>query len=212
MNLAQRHRQALCETAAEVGPQAPTLCPPWDVADLMAHLVLRERRPDAAAALAVPALSGYAGRVQEGLADRGLPELLALVRSGPPRWMPTSWDKLDDAVNAAEFLVHHEDIRRAQPGWQVQDLDRESAESAWVTVKRLGRFVYRSAPVGVVVVAPGFGRSLVRRPPAGARSVVVTGPPLELLLHAFGRSRVARVEVDGRPEDVAALAGTDRQM
>ena len=35
--------------------------------------------------------------------------------------------------------------------------------------------------------------------------VTVTGEPVELLLFAFGRRPVAQVELDGSPEDVAAV-------
>ena len=69
----------------EVGPDAPTLCEGWLTADLAAHLVIRERRPDAAPGLVLPALSGYMDRVQRSVRDRySWPELVAKVRSGPP--------------------------------------------------------------------------------------------------------------------------------
>ncbi|MFE3703838.1 maleylpyruvate isomerase family mycothiol-dependent enzyme, partial [Nocardia tengchongensis] len=48
MTLAQRERQALVEAMAAAGPDAPTLCGEWTARDLAAHLVVRERRPDAA--------------------------------------------------------------------------------------------------------------------------------------------------------------------
>ena len=44
--------------------------------------------------------------------------------------------------------------------------------------------------------------------PAG-RSVTIAGEPGELVLHAFGRAAV-RVETDGDPADVAALAAASR--
>jgi uncharacterized protein (TIGR03083 family) len=42
-------RLALCTLLDKTGPDAPTLCEGWNTGDLAAHLVLRERRPDAAA-------------------------------------------------------------------------------------------------------------------------------------------------------------------
>lgn len=212
MNTARVHRQALCDTAAALPPSAPTLCDPWTAQDLLVHLIVRERRPDTLLGPAVPALAGHSRRVTDAVGRADYGALVERVRTGPPRWQPTSWSRVDDLANTAEFLVHHEDLRRGTPGWAPQDLDPRSTVAAWGTVQTMGRLLYRAAPVGVVVVAPGHGRKLVRRPPAGARSVVLTGDPLELLLHAFGRTGVAGVEVDGRAEDVAALAGTERSV
>ena len=47
MSVAQRERAALVEILRAVGPDAPTLCEGWTTRDLVAHLVVRERRPDA---------------------------------------------------------------------------------------------------------------------------------------------------------------------
>ncbi len=35
---------ALCDTALREGPDAPTLSDPWDVQDLLCHLLVRERK------------------------------------------------------------------------------------------------------------------------------------------------------------------------
>ena len=49
MSYSREERLALCALLDETGPDAPTLCEGWTTGDLAAHLVLRERRPDAAA-------------------------------------------------------------------------------------------------------------------------------------------------------------------
>ena len=49
-----KERGALCDTIAETGPDAPTLCVGWLTADLAAHLMARENRPDAAAGIILP--------------------------------------------------------------------------------------------------------------------------------------------------------------
>lgn len=46
------------------GPDAPTLCEGWTARDLAAHLVVRERRLDAAPGILVPQLAGYTAKVQ----------------------------------------------------------------------------------------------------------------------------------------------------
>ena len=84
-NLAQQERHALCDLFAELGPAAPTLCEGWTAADLAAHLVVRERRPDSGPGIVWPPLAGYTDRVR--LAERDKTpwtELVAAVRSGPP--------------------------------------------------------------------------------------------------------------------------------
>src|SRR6187397_374577 len=104
---ARRERSALCDTFERVGPDAPTLCSPWLTRDLAAHLVLREHRPDAAAGMAVPALADHLKRVQDGYAAWDWPRLVDQVRSGPPAWSPAALARVDEAVNTAEFFVHH---------------------------------------------------------------------------------------------------------
>jgi uncharacterized protein (TIGR03085 family) len=52
-DLAQLERSRLCDLFLEVGPDQPTLCEGWTTADLAAHLVIRERRPDAAPGILV---------------------------------------------------------------------------------------------------------------------------------------------------------------
>ena len=45
MTYAQDERAALAALLHETGPDGPTLCEGWQTRDLVAHLVLRERRP-----------------------------------------------------------------------------------------------------------------------------------------------------------------------
>ena len=81
MTAASRERAALVNTMRAVGPDAPTLCGEWTTRDLAAHLVLRERRPDAAAGILVPALAGYTARKQQRLTDStDWPDLLEMSR------------------------------------------------------------------------------------------------------------------------------------
>ena len=82
---AQQERTLLCDLLDELGPGAPTLCEGWVTADLAAHLVVRERRPDSGPGLVWPALAGYTDRVRRSVRDRtAWPDLVGMVRSGPP--------------------------------------------------------------------------------------------------------------------------------
>jgi len=68
---AQRERQALCDRFDEVGPDEPTLSGEWTTRDLAAHLIVRERRPDAAGGILIGAIAGVtAGYLAERAQDR----------------------------------------------------------------------------------------------------------------------------------------------
>ena len=73
---AQLERHALADTMLAVGPDAPTLCDPWRVRDLAAHLILRETRPDLAAGMFVPRLQARLERAQDELAATDFGELV----------------------------------------------------------------------------------------------------------------------------------------
>lgn len=205
-------RRLIASTATDLGPDAPTLCEPWSVRDLLAHLVLRESRPDALPGVAapVPALQRHTRSVQERIAGRDFGDLVGQVVDGPAPWWPTRLRVLDRLVNTAELAIHHEDMVRAQPGWEPTHLPQEVQAQLWRTLPAAGRMAYRGAPTGVVAVAPGHGRVALRRPPDGAGTVVLRGTPLELVLHAFGREAHARVVVEGADADAAALASHRR--
>ncbi len=211
MNLAQHHRQAFCDAAEAAGPQAPTLCEGWTVADLVAHVVVRDGRPDAVVAMVLPPAQRHGEAVRHEFASLPFPELLDRARSGPPRWSPARLPGVDDAMNVVEFVVHREDIVRADPAWTADtsdQVDHQTADASWSALRRMGRLLYRGSPTGVVVRVPTLGRAVMRRPSRGQGSVVVTGQPLELVLHAFGRTTHAHVEVSGDASDVAAFSTT----
>ena len=218
MTHAQDERRAICAVLTELGPDRPTLCRGWQTADLAAHLVLRERRPDAGAGILGGPLAGYTRRVQSGLSKRTpFPKLVELIRTGPPRMSFFGLPGTDERLNLVEYFVHHEDVRRAQPGWQPRSLSAGLSDVLW---DRLGlaRFLMRKAPVGVELVradaaaaagspvTPQAGNGRVRIT-AKARTpvVTVTGDPAELTLWAMGRTSVANVRLAGNDNDVAAL-------
>jgi uncharacterized protein (TIGR03085 family) len=208
MNLAQERRAALCDAALRAGPDAPTLCTGWTVRDLLVHLIVRDGRPDAMIGQMVPFLRGHASRVTADLAAADFEDLVERVRTGPPRFAPTSWPRVDDVANTLEFVLHHVDIVRATAGDQTPEFDDATQRAMLVTLRRMGRLLLRRVPVGVVVVAPGRGRASVRRPPGGRGTVVITGTPVELMVFASGRREHATVEVSGDEADRAALAAT----
>jgi uncharacterized protein (TIGR03085 family) len=208
--VARAERRALCDTFLELGPAAPTLCHPWLTRELAAHLVLRERRPDLAAGMWVRPLKGHLERGQARIADSAWTQLVDTVRDGPPWWTPMHFAKVDALVNTSEFVIHHEDVLRGDGAVGPRREVPERTAQAVLSVLRSGASVMvRRSPVGVRLVAPG-AEPISAGPKAAVaagRLVTVTGEPVELLLLAAGRIRVADVVLDGAPEDVLALKG-----
>jgi uncharacterized protein (TIGR03085 family) len=201
----------LCALLDETGPDAPTLCEGWRTADLAAHLVLRERRPDAGLGVLGGPLARHTARVQQGLKARtSYRQLVQAIRTGPPSLSLFALPGVDARANFAEYFVHHEDVRRAQPGWQPRPFDHRLADALWAQLSK-ARLMLRKVPVGVE-----FARDDLADPPAvdhparmtvRPRTPVVTvvGAPGELLMWTFGRTAAARVRIEGAEADVAAL-------
>ncbi|MEJ3747763.1 TIGR03085 family metal-binding protein [Actinomycetes bacterium KLBMP 9797] len=189
---AQSERQALADLFLTVGPEAPTLCEGWTARDLAAHLVVRERRPDAAAGILLGPLHRHSERVRLALATKPYPELVGLVRR-PPWWSPVSNPLTDAAANTMEFFIHHEDVRRGRPGWRPRALPRGLEEALWRQARRVARLALRRVRAAVLIQAPGYGETTVG---AGGERVRLVGAPGELVLFLSGRQRAARVQVD----------------
>ena len=205
MSYSREERLALCGLLEKTGPDAPTLCEGWNTGDLAAHLVLRERRPDAAAGIIGGPLAGYTARVQNRIRERTpFPDLVGMIRSGPPRLSVMAIPGMDERVNAVEFFVHHEDVRRAAPDWEPRDITSGESGMLWRRL-RIARFMLRKAPVGVELARddidmgqvsgdrPAFRITAKNATPA----VTVIGSPAELTMWVMGRSTKARVRFDG---------------
>jgi uncharacterized protein (TIGR03085 family) len=206
VSYAREERAALAALLDETGPDSPTLCEGWRTRDLAAHLVLRERRPDAAAGVLGGPLAGYTARVQQSFLDRySYSDLVALFRSGPPWLSVFAIPAADEAANAVEYFVHHEDVRRAVDGWMERPLGDGLAELLWKRLKA-ARVVLRAAPTGVVLAREDGGKLDLIVAKNTAPSVTVTGAPAELTMWAMGRGRAAHVSLDGTDEAVARLA------
>ncbi len=203
---ATEERRRFADLLAEIGPDAPTLCEGWTTRDLAAHVIVRERRPDAALGLVISRLSGRTKRVQSDVAGRDWPELIDAVRSGPPRWSPTRIGRVDRLVNTTEFFVHHEDVRRAQPEWTIRELDDDLLDDLDTALRRSAKMFARNAPAGLVL-EPDAGRARIvaneSEPP-----VTVRGPIGELVMWMFGRQSHARVVYDGPSDAVESLRAT----
>jgi uncharacterized protein (TIGR03085 family) len=209
MSIAQRERSALVEILRAAGPDAPTLCEGWTTRDLAAHLVVRERRPDALPGLLGGPLASYTARLQNELAAATTyDDLVELLASGPPVF--SLFKALDPLASIHEMFVHHEDLRRAQTGWEPRELDAKTTAAVRRRIPLISR-------VGLAKSMAAVPARLTLRTPNGqtvvavgnGSPVTVTGEPGELLLFAFGRNAV-RVDFSGDDDVVAAVRAAKR--
>ncbi|MHB8263125.1 MAG: TIGR03085 family metal-binding protein [Acidimicrobiales bacterium] len=199
---ARTERQALCDLLDQVGADAPTLCEGWTSADLAAHLVIRDNRPDALPGIMLPQLAAYTSRVQHKVARRSFNDVVSTIRHGPPKWSPVRLKPVDSLVNTVEYFIHHEDVRRAQPDWQPRQLESELENILWSRFRQMQRLLFRKAGVTLRIESAGFaalGSS------DGPHDVTLAGNPSELLIFATGRKKNALIEVHGPDEAIAAL-------
>jgi uncharacterized protein (TIGR03085 family) len=195
--LAERERTAVADLMAELGPDAPTCCAGWTTAHLAAHLVVRDRRPDALAGYALESagqggpLVAWAHSAEDRLrTTTPYDEVVRRVRSGPPVWLPMAWPPVAAVLNVTEFAIHHEDVRRAQPDWSPRTLPREDQDALWSAA---GLYARRAAGRRGLVLRRTDAEGVEKRMGAGGRTV--EGEPLELLLWLARRRDVARVTV-----------------
>jgi uncharacterized protein (TIGR03085 family) len=196
-----RERRELCDLFEELGPDAPTLCEGWATIDLAAHLVVRERRPTGGPGIL---LGGPFARHTEQLmakeAARGYRVVVDRVRNGPPLG-PFAVPGLRTVLNLQEYVVHHEDVRRANglgPRADRPDLQ----DAVWGNLRRGARLMLRRVRGATVRLARRDGDSVTS---GSGPEVTVTGDPVDLLLYLFGRKAAASVDITGDEDAKAAF-------
>ncbi len=206
-NPARRERSELCDLFVELGPDEPTLCGDWTTRDLAAHLVVRERRPDAAVGIIVSKAAGYTDKVQAGVADTEWTDLVDTVRCGPPVWSPTKIGAVDKLANTVEFFVHLEDVRRAQPTWEPRELDADLADTLYGVLSKMAKRLVKGSPVGIVLEPIDGHEPIVAK--EAEPSVTVRGPVGELVMFVYGRQAHSTVEVFGDDASTTAVNAAD---
>lgn len=202
--VAQVERAELCRLFDELGPDAATLSGDWDTHHLAAHLRVREASPLGAVKMLRPRVAN--AEVEALVREGDFAGLVDELRAGPPRLSAFGPAPVDRKANALEFFIHHEDVRRAQPGWTARELPRWAEDQLWRRIRLFAKVLMRSAPVGVELQRSDTGETAVAS--KRADRVVVRGLPSEISLFAYGRSQVARVELSGSPTGQARLRGT----
>jgi uncharacterized protein (TIGR03085 family) len=187
-SLAQQERSTLCDLLLEYGAAAPTLCEGWLAADLAAHLVVRERRPDSGPGLVWPRLAAYTEKVRRAERDRvPFETLVETVRGGPPALLRP----FDGPMNTVEFFIHTEDLRRGRDGWLPRVVSSELADALWARVGPGG--MAKKVPARIVLTSPGRD---AKEAGSGPR-LTLAGDPGELVMFGAGRQVAAQVEIDG---------------
>jgi len=201
-SLNRSERISLAHAFAQAGEKQATLCEGWNTKDLLVHLIIRERRPDTAAGIVFPFLKSWREKVERDLASRSYDELIQTFKSGPGALSPFALPGVDNFANLIEFVIHHEDVRRAQPNWQ----PRVGIEELQLEIKRrLPKFsllALRRSPVGVVML-DGTGQQIWLK--RGNTTVELHGEPIEILLYLSGRQPHAQVSLHGSPAAIATF-------
>lgn len=194
-------RRAFRTTLDEVGPDAPTWCPPWTAADMAAHVVSGEIAggtmsyvPRHLVARGVRIGSGaVVNRSRDLLLHRlrrkGFDWALDRLDAPPPRLLSRGRPGL---VTFFETWVHHEDVRRAN-GMGPDPVRESPALQACLAFA----FRYQRKPLGgyAVEVATPDGESILFG--AGEPAVTLRGPLADALLWLVGRPAGVAVEVVG---------------
>jgi uncharacterized protein (TIGR03085 family) len=202
-DLDQRERRELCDLLDELGPDHPTLCEGWTTSALAAHLVVRERQPLAGPGILFggPFESTTERFMNRELEKHGYHGTVERVRTGPPPG-PLRVGAVRYRVNLIEMTTHHEDVRRANeraPRTDRRDLDDAVWEMLGATL-RLVALRARIRNLRVELHRPDG--ATVASGKEGSPKVVLSGPPVEVLLHLQGRRDASQAELSG---DAAAL-------
>jgi len=187
-SVAQLERAQLCDLLDEIGPARATLCEGWTTHHLVAHLAVREG--------SFREQLRSAGRdgdrlVDETVRTHDFGELVERVRSGPPRLSVWGLPGADRVLNTLEYLIHHEDARRGEPGWEPRELPRWVEDAVWSQVVRTAKLSSLRRKERLTFVRADTGdEAVVSR---GEGEQVLGGLPSELALYVSGRKQAARV-------------------
>jgi uncharacterized protein (TIGR03085 family) len=201
--LARREREALCDLGLVLGQDAPTLSGDWTAKELFAHLHLREHSLLGAPGLLIPPLSGLTDREMARIVRQDFTVLVERVRSRG--LTPYAIPPVDKAVNTLEYFVHHEDLRRAQPGWSPRELPPADESALWSAIRLFGRGLVRPAGVPVRIRRTDTGAEATLR--GGGEPAVLSGLPSEIVMFLYGRDQHLGLEFSGPDAHIERLRG-----
>lgn len=191
----ERECPAVGETILSLGADAPTVWPGLPVKAYLVNMLTRSH----------PRTLGKRG---DELSTWSLEALVEQLGRRPDRRVP--WPIRNHLLGASLFIVH-EDIRRAQPGWEPRPLSFDDQFALGFGLVTRGKEL-KDAGVPTVV-RPQLTHAPPGAPPPpeirlirGPDPVIVSGPVGELVLYCYARGSFARdVSLDGSPEKVEKL-------
>lgn len=217
-------RTHLVTILERTGPGKPTLCDGWNTEHMVAHLLLRETRPDVAAGVVIPPLGRRTDRKTDEMAEQltdGRLYMQALEKFSATKTPNRLHEKIDEGMNYTEYVIHREDVLRGSSA--ATEMNSGEAEvdgedrKIWETLTTRGGIFTRNYPDGLTVIgtdgrgAAVFGTKVLRKSaatsrvsglvqkivkaPSAGQHVTITGAPLEILLYLFGRREAASVDV-----------------
>jgi uncharacterized protein (TIGR03085 family) len=203
-----RERRELCDLFGDLGPEAPTLCEGWATRDLAAHLVVRERSPQAAPGILLGGpFAKLLDRATARALARGFDDLVERVRNGPPPG-PFAVPGLRSLINLNEYAVHHEDVRRANG--MGPRTDRDDLQAAlWRILRRGAALQLRKVRKDISVRVRGADDDAEDIVVGSGPEAILTGAPLEVVLFLMGRRGAAQVALDGDPGAVRVLEAAE---
>ena len=201
MSLARRERSALCDLALVLGEDAPTLSGDWTAKELFAHLHLREHSLLGAPGLLIAPLSRLTDHEMARIGRKDFTVLVERLRK--PGLSPFAIPPVDRAVNTLEYFVHHEDLRRAQPGWTPRKLPAADESGLWSAIRLFGRGLVRPAGVPVRIRRTDTGAEATLR--SGADPAVLAGMPSEIVMFLYGRDQHRGLSFTGPDAHIARL-------
>ena len=196
---ARSERQQLADLLLAVGPEQPTVCTGWTTRDLAAHLVVRDRRPDAIAGNLISALAGHGEKVRKNKAAEPYEQIVAEVRN-PPWWSPVSNKAVDELANLLEFFIHQEDVRRAQPEWEPRKLSAGEHAALWKGTRLTARLGLGKLKIPLLIRSMDFADLQINTSETEPPRAMIQGEPGEIALFVSGRQQIARVEVRGQDD------------
>ena len=204
-----RERRELCDLFGDLGPEAPTLCEGWATLDLAAHLVVRERSPQAGPGLLLGGpFAKFLDRATERALAKGYDALVEKVRNGPPPG-PFAVPGLRTVLNLNEYVVHHEDVRRAN-GLGPRTDRPELQDALWKLLRRGASLQLRKVRKEISVRvrrSDGFDGTDVTV--GTGPEAILSGEPVELVLFLMGRRGAAEVALGGDADAVRILESAE---
>ncbi len=178
--------------------RADTLCAGWDVEDLAAHLIVRERGSiPARAGIVMPFLHHKHDAAITKMKQIGHEKMIAKLEH-PPAWVKRL------PFNVIEFYVHNEDLLRGKLGRsRVISDELEAVLSGFVP--QLARFAFRrvSGRFRLVIHDESSGETHERsvgKHSEASPELEISGRAGELVLLFMGRGKHAKARASGTEE------------